>query len=335
MTTPGRILVIRWGRLGDLVLAAAATRELAFAFPGASIELAVKGEYRGVGELLPGIDTVHPFDGGGLAALIAYRRARLASRYDLVIDLHGNMRSRFLAFLLRGAKRTIYPRLSFERRALVKWKQRKGGKWKPVWERYLDGVENAGVKVNRAPPRIDLPDGGEERGAIAIAPGAGRANKRVPRDRFAETARVLSKETGRPIFLVGSAGERPLLDAIDGLAGVNLRVHAGLPIPETALLLARASILITNDSGLMHLANAVKTPVVALFGPTVPELGFGPTGVRDQVLSIDLPCRPCSLHGEERCPVPERRHECLTGITLEQIVGAARSILDDETTRER
>ena len=335
MTTPRRILVIRWGRLGDLVLTAAATRELASAFPGASIELAVKEEYLETGRLLPGIETVHPFAGGGPAALIAYRRKRLASRYDLVIDLHGNTRSRFLAFLLLGAKKTIYPRLSVKRRALVKWKRGKEGNWKPVWERYLDGVEKAGVKVKREPPRIDLPDKGGDRGMIVIAPGAGRPNKRLPRDRFAEAARILSKKTGRPIFLVGSAGEKPLLDTIHNLAGADLSVCAGLPITETAQRLGRASLLITNDSGLMHLANAVETPVVALFGPTVPELGFGPTGVRDRVLSIDLPCRPCSLHGEERCPIPERHHECLTGITTEEIVGAACAILDDEMMRER
>ena len=85
-------------------------------------------------------------------------------------------------------------------------------------------------------------------------------------------------------------------------------------------MLGRLSALVTNDSGLMHLAAAVGTPVVALFGPTVTEFGFAPAGPGHQVLERPLDCRPCSVHGTERCP---RGHfRCMKETAPEEVLAA-------------
>ncbi|MBN1825940.1 MAG: glycosyltransferase family 9 protein [Candidatus Eisenbacteria bacterium] len=329
MSRPRSFLVIRWGRLGDLVLAAAATRELRSAFPEAAIHFAVKEELAGMAELLPGVDRVLPFGGGGAGALLRYARSLPERRYDRVVDLQGNTRSRWLA-LLTGPGRTVrYPRLTMRRRALVRWKRGKGEHSRPVWDRYLDAVERLGTAVRRDPPRLLPVEEKGTPGAVLFAPGAGRATKRWPAERFAETARRIGRESGRPILLLGSEGEKPLLERVAAGAGGGARVLAGIPFRSTVAHLRDGALLITNDSGPMHVAGAVGTPVIALFGPTVPELGFGPAGEKDVVLSLDLECRPCSLHGGDRCPLPDRSHTCMTGLDADRVVEAANRILAD------
>jgi len=331
---PERILVIRWGRLGDVLLAAAATRELRRAFPGARIDFAVKESYREAADLLPGVDRVTAL-GGGIAGLFRYRRPR-GERYGLVVDLHGGVRSRALAVLLFPAKVALYPRLALSRRMLVRWKRGKGRAFPPVWRRYLAALERIGLAVREEPPRLRTIDTGGARGgegAIAFAPGAGRATKRWPASSFASAMRVIASSAGRPVLLLGSEAERGMLEAIARESGTGARVLAGASLAEIAASLRRAALLVTNDSGLLHLANGVGTPVVAIFGPTTPELGFGPAGERDQVVSVDLPCRPCSLHGTEICPLPDRSHVCMTRVSPEEVARAALHILRDSERR--
>ncbi|MBR5733991.1 MAG: hypothetical protein IKX79_00425 [Desulfovibrionaceae bacterium] len=93
---------------------------------------------------------------------------------------------------------------------------------------------------------------------------------------------------------------------------------------ETAALISLAAALVTGDSGPMHLASAVGTPVAALFGPTARAWGFMPQGTRDIVLQKALPCRPCSLHGAKTCP---RGQECMTGITPDEVMDALHEII--------
>ena len=88
---------------------------------------------------------------------------------------------------------------------------------------------------------------------------------------------------------------------------------------ETCALLKSSSLLITGDSGPMHLAGAVGTPVLALFGPTTEEWGFFPAGPKDRVLESQLDCRPCTLHGKKHC---DRNHACMQSITPEQVMRA-------------
>ncbi|RPJ46696.1 MAG: glycosyltransferase family 9 protein [Candidatus Latescibacterota bacterium] len=325
------ILVVRWGRLGDVLLAAAATRELRRSFPEARIDFAVKRSFAEAAALLPGVDRILALDGSGLLDLLRFRSGSVAKRVDLFVDLHGNARSRLLAILVRPRRRVVYDRLALTRRALVRWKRGKGMPLAPVWRRYLGALEKAGLAVESAPPRLRGTAPAAPSGAIVLAPGAGRETKRWPAPRFAEAARLLAERTARPIIVVGSEKERVLLEEVRAGAPDRARVAAGLPIAEVAALLRSASLVVTTDSGLLHLANGVETPVVAVFGPTTPELGFGPSGSRDRVVSVDLSCRPCSLHGTDRCPLPDRSHICMTRIEAEEVVRAALAILGDTT----
>jgi heptosyltransferase-2 len=97
---------------------------------------------------------------------------------------------------------------------------------------------------------------------------------------------------------------------------------------ETAALLERCALLVTNDTGVMHMASGLNVPVVAVFGPTTRHFGFFPFRSRAAVLENDLPCRPCSFHGTERCP--ETHFNCMRTITVEEAVSAAERLLKTE-----
>jgi heptosyltransferase-2 len=162
---------------------------------------------------------------------------------------------------------------------------------------------------------------------VAVAPGSVWGSKRWPY--YVE----LVSRLDRPAVIVGGPEDVPLAGSI--VAGAPDRVVSAagaLSLKESAALIQRASILVTNDSAPLHLATAVGTPIVALFGPTVPEFGFGPRRPGDLTLGhADLPCRPCSRHGPERCPLGH--HRCMRELSVEVVLKAVLGIVSTEESR--
>jgi heptosyltransferase-2 len=143
---------------------------------------------------------------------------------------------------------------------------------------------------------------------VALAPGSVWATKRWPL--YDALARELvARMPEYRVVVIGAAGDAPLAAAIH----TAVQERGGPPVIDatgklsllgSAALLARCAVLATNDSAPLHLASAMNTPTVALFGPTVPAMGFGPLADRHVVLGRDeLPCRPCSAHGGQGCPL--------------------------------
>jgi heptosyltransferase-2 len=161
----------------------------------------------------------------------------------------------------------------------------------------------------------------------AIAPGSVWGTKRWPY--YAE----LVSRLDRPAVIVGGPEDARLADSIVAAAPACAVSAAGaLSLRESAALIQRASILVTNDSAPLHLATAVGTPVVALFGPTVPEFGFGPRRPGDLTLGhADLACRPCSRHGPERCPLGH--HRCMRELSVEVVLKAVLGVVSTEESR--
>jgi heptosyltransferase-2 len=125
------------------------------------------------------------------------------------------------------------------------------------------------------------------------------------------------------VLLIGAPDERRDCDAIADAAGLpsTENLAGELSLGDLLALISIASRVISNDSAPLHLAESVGTPVTAIFGPTVPELGFGPIGERSGVVQIDgLACRPCRIHGSDRCPIGT--HECMTRITTDVLLAA-------------
>ncbi|MDH5197307.1 MAG: hypothetical protein OEY20_08650, partial [Gemmatimonadota bacterium] len=170
---------------------------------------------------------------------------------------------------------------------------------------------------------------------IALAPGSARPTKRWPF--YRELAAALTTEMA--VVVVGASqdggaalGRTDGSDVVPGgrhpPAGPSAHPPAdlsGLPIRVSAAILARAAVAVVNDSAPLHFAQAVGTPVVALFGPTHPDAGFGPRGPRDLALGVDLACRPCSTHGGVRCPLGH--HRCLRELAVTTVLDAVHHAL--------
>ena len=159
---------------------------------------------------------------------------------------------------------------------------------------------------------------------ITLAPGSIWGTKRWPY--YAELVAGLD----RPCVVVGGADDRSLAEVIVAAApGRTVSAAGELALRASAALIQRAAVLVTNDSAPLHLATAVGTPIVALFGPTVPDFGFGPRGAGDATLGLDgLVCRPCSKHGPETCPLGH--HRCMRELAVETVAAALAAITSAE-----
>jgi heptosyltransferase-2 len=139
---------------------------------------------------------------------------------------------------------------------------------------------------------------------IAIAPGSVWATKRWLPEYFAQTADSLASD-GYKVILIGGPGDGEVAKTIAETMKTKVNNAVGrFSLRESALLIQHSRLLITNDSAPMHLSVSVETPVLAIFGPTVPAFGFYPYGERDRVAEIEnLACRPCGKHGGDKCPI--------------------------------
>ncbi len=165
---------------------------------------------------------------------------------------------------------------------------------------------------------------------VAVAPGTIWNTKRWSADRFAAVCKQITSESIAVVLVGGKEDEILCKEVMEIAQTKNVFNIAGkLSLLQSAELIRRCRVLISNDSAPMHLAVAVGTPVVAIFGATVPEFGFAPRGRRDVVVEMKgLKCRPCSIHGGDVCPI--KTFECMLSITPEIVVSKVKSILESE-----
>jgi len=327
-------VAIRLGRLGDALLATGVlehwrrTGNLGFAF-------VVKAELAEIFRGHPAVTRIIAVDKAdlqGAAWLRFCRRLAGENRGRTLVDLHGNLRSRILAACWSGPTRR-YPKFGLERRILQRFHV-------PALARKLDALstpQRYAMALDATPPDpqnvaplLVLDDAelaradeflSEADGAgpfVALHPYAAHANKAWPEEHWRSLARMLIERGLRPVVI----GRDPAPLRIEG--ALDLTSRTGLR--QTAAVLARCRALVTGDSGPMHLARAVSTPVTALFGPTVRAWGFFPDGPEDAVLERDLACRPCSLHGARPCP---RNRQCLADIAPSEALRSVLAVLGE------
>jgi heptosyltransferase-2 len=327
---PRAILVVRYSALGDVVLATSVLEPLRRRFPDARLEWVTDPLYAPLLEGLPELAAVHRLSrrGPDRAAEVA---SRLRGRFDVAIDLQNKLRSAAVA-------RAAAPRrVSFRRRTPLQAALSLVGRDPPLVRSpqtalYAEALAPLGVaaagplKVNLSPAARALAAEalrGAEAPAVAIAPGARWWTKRWPPERFAAVADALAAE-GCRIVLCGGPSDREAFAAFRAAARAPVAADlSSLPVDALAAALARVQLLVACDSGPVHLAAAVGTPALALFGPTsAVRWGPPPPG---RALTLSLPCSPCSNHGGNTCP--EGHHRCLSDLAPPAVVAAAREML--------
>jgi heptosyltransferase-2 len=314
------VLVVRFGALGDVVLATPLLRAIARAHPDATVTFVTKAAWAPLLSGHPHVADVVALAPGASVTSLATRLRRGA--WDHRLDLHGSLRSRALRVLTGGRWRTApKPRL---RRAFRVWTGVAVRPLPHVAELYFRAARDLDVVPDGDPARVAPVPADIARAAavrppgpyVVLAPGAAHATKRWPTAHWNRLADQLDRRGLRTV-VAGAAGDatRVTSPAARGACGIGLG--------PTAALLADAAVVVAGDTGLLHLATAVATPVVALFGPTDPALGYGPYRARAVVLARDLPCRPCSVYGGTHCPL--RHHRCMIEITPDEV---AQAVLD-------
>jgi heptosyltransferase-2 len=326
-----RILLVRFSSIGDIVLTTPLVRVLRRRHPDAQLIYVTK---RAMAPLVT--DNPH------LSQVIALEPdeplARLARRLRAVqpthgLDLHGSLRSAALRLLVRG-RWSGYAKRKLARTLLVATKLDLYRGDVPVAERYFEAARQLDVGPDGGPPEFFLGAAARERVArwlaerglatepfATLAPGAAHATKRWPIAHWQALAGRL-REMGYRLVVLGGPEDRGAAQQLGPLA----ESAAGeFTLQETGACLARAKVLISGDTGVMHMATGVGTPVVALFGPTVRAFGFFPYHARATVLAQDLRCRPCSTMGTARCPLGH--HRCLVDLLPTQVAAAVERLV--------
>ncbi len=169
---------------------------------------------------------------------------------------------------------------------------------------------------------------------IAVAPGSVWPTKRWVPEGYVKVCRMLAAR-GEPVVLIGGESDADLCAQIAARAGPGVYSFAGsLSLMQSAAMVKASRILLTNDSAPQHLAVALGIPVVSIFGPTVTSFGFAPVGPYDEVVETPgLPCRPCSIHGGEKCPIGT--FDCMNHILPEHVLAALDRVAERAKTSAR
>ena len=326
MSDPSRILVRAPNWVGDVVLSLPALRDLRRQFPAARLEVLARPW---VGEVYGAVSEVDAvIESRGLAA----DAAALRGRFDLGVLLPNSFASAFTLWRAGIPERWGY---ATDARGLLLTSscrvpaQLRGQSQVYYYRAMLEGLGLAASgppDASLACPEAWARDGatllGDEGPWIGVNPGAfyGTAKRWAP-ERFAATAALVARRTGARIAIVGAASERPLGERVAAQLGVPARVLCG----ETTLaglvgVLRRLRLLLTNDSGPMHLAAALGTPLVAVFGST-DWTETAPFSERARVVREETECAPCRLR---ECPID---HRCMSRVRIDRVAAAALELL--------
>ena len=341
----GRILLLRLERIGDLLMALPAIAAVRAHAPNAQIDLVVGSWNADLARAIPSVNGVETLDaawlaregsGAGLASMLKTAAGWRGRHYDLAINFEPDVRTN-LVIAAAGARWTAGYRsagggplldeaLEFDPR-------------RHTTDNALRLVTTVFGDPSAAGPLLDLPEddrrraqqlvGGARRPLVAVHVSGGRPIKQWPVERFAAVSAALADTRGATILLTGAAADRPLIEAVTQALGSRSVVDASgvESLLTLAAVLQQCDLLVTGDTGPMHLAATVGTPIVAVFGPSDPRR-YAPLGARDRVVRIDLPCAPCN-----RIRLPPARcsggtPDCLAGVSADAVTRAAIEVLD-------
>lgn len=326
------ILIIRLSSLGDVILATALVRQIERSLPQMNIDVAVDARFSAVWAHNPRVRRVYPIERSVGTSDDLTKGARQAP-YDIIVDLQKNRRSGRLISSLAPPATTQVVSIHKHRleKMLLVWLKKRPKRITSIIERYWKPLARFGVDLDPHGPEVWSADGtcGGDLPAthVGIAPGARHDTKRWPAERYAELIRQLVEQRQQKVMLLGGPDDVQLCDRIAELAGVPLqRADGARDLAQTVQALESCRIVVSNDSAVMHLATARQRPVVAIFGSTVRELGFAPTGDHVRIVEReDVSCRPCSHIGRDRCP--KGHFDCMRLTSASDVLAAIDDVM--------
>jgi len=313
-----RFLIVRLGSLGDVVHAIPAVAALIDRYPRARVDWIVDPRYVDLVKRVDRIGNVIPFDSrAGWGLLIATARRLRGARYDAALDLQGLLKSAVLA-RMAGARRTIGFSRAHLREPLANLfytERHDPGDIVHVIDKGLALMRALDVHEAKARFPLGVPAPGEPGGYVLINPSAAWPNKRWPAERFGALAAAIRARHNLTSMVLWGPGEEALAEAVAVASNGAAQTAPSTTIVDILTLARGARLMISGDTGPMHIAGAVGTPIVALFGPTRYERN-GPWSPAD--ISISR-FEHCACHYERRC---RRTQPCIDDISVDEVIAA-------------
>ncbi|OGC77983.1 MAG: lipopolysaccharide heptosyltransferase II [candidate division Zixibacteria bacterium RBG_16_40_9] len=333
---PHNILVVQTAFIGDVILTIPLIKAVKKKFSGSKLSVLVIPQSAELLKNNPYVDEVITYDKRGqeksLNSFFQLVNRIKQSKFDLALVPHRSYRSSFLVFLSK-----IPERIGFDKNQASFFLTKKivyQKNWHEI-DRNLSLIESDGLSVEEKYPELfPTPEdfGKVERFLaenkinaddvlIAIAPGSTWATKRWIEAGFAKVADWLIQKEKMKVVFTGSREDEQLMNSIYNLMEVKpVNACGKLSLLESAALLSKCKLLLANDTAPVHMAVAMKTPVVEIYGSTVPAFGFYPYGDGHLIIEKNLPCRPCGIHGHQKCPLGH--FKCMKEISPEEVYQA-------------
>ena len=315
-----KILVIRFSSIGDIVLTSPVVRCLKEQLPNASVHYLTKKANNQILEHNPYIDKIHILNDSLIATIEELRK----ENFDYVVDLHKNLRSGMVKLLLCKPSRS-FPKLNLRKWFYVKTKNKNLMPNVHIVDRYFEATKRLNIVNDNRGLDFFISEGNSSNTVISnnyvvIVCGAKHATKQIPPQKI----EYLIKNIKGCIVLLGDKSDAKRLDKweFDKYSNV-LNLCGKCSLSQSALYVKEASLIITPDTGLMHIAAAYKKNIIVVWGNTTPELGMYPYIPKGEGSFINmevkgLSCRPCSKLGYEECP--KRNFACMESIDWDAIV---------------
>ncbi len=326
-----KFLIVRFSSIGDIVLTSPVIRCLKKQVPDAEVHFLTKDAFRSVVEFNPHIDKLHVLAHSWELMIEELK----TEEYDYIIDLHHNVKTLRLKNELKVKAFSFY-KLNIQKYILTSLKINLLPKIHIV-DRYLKTVESFGVKNDGKgldhfigpkdeTKKEDIP-ASHHAGFIACVIGAAHGTKRWPVQKWTEFAEKMD----HPMILLGGKEDAERGKEIASADPIKIYNACGkFSINESADLVKKSKLVITHDTGLMHIAAAYKKPIISLWGNTVPSFGmypyYGDAPVSHTMLQVNkLWCRPCSKIGYEKCPLGH--FKCMQKIEVDELIGKVQARL--------
>lgn len=330
-----KILVVQTAFIGDVILITPLVKALKQLYPTAKLDVMVVPGAAKLLENNPHIREVIPFAKrkNGFITMLKMMRLLRSKAYNLVVSPHSSGRTHLLLWLsgipMRiGFDRSILPELLTHK---IKHPDNMHKINKNLLLlRFLSPTEFP-MQTELFPSRENINTAAkllkcaENSKLIAIAPGSIWATKCWPLEYFSELAAGLA-EHGYALVLIGAEADKAKCDVVEQavMQSANtakvINLAGKTNLLESAAVIARCELMICNDSGALHIANAMQTRVFAIFGPTVQRIGYYPYRSEDRVFEVELDCRPCGSHGGNKCPLGH--HNCMQQLSANTILTA-------------
>lgn len=321
-----KFLIIRFSSIGDIVLTTPVIRCLRKQYPDAQIHFLTKPSFTGLLQSNPYIDKIHTWNDN----LKEMRQVLEAERYRQVIDLHHNLRSARIKRMLHKVKAVSFHKLNVQKFIYTNLKINMLPD-KHIVDRNLETVATLGVQNDGRGLDYFIPDKDRVQqddlpashmlGYIAVVIGAALNTKKMPLHKLKDLCAAIQY----PIVLLGDKNDAIEGSAIAAVDDIKIYNACGkFNLNESADIVRNAKLVITHDTGLMHIAAALQKPIISIWGNTVPEFGMYPyygklSAQHYDVVEVEkLWCRPCSKIGYKKCPLGH--FKCMEKIAVNEIV---------------